>query len=45
MTNIDRREFLVATAAIGGGMALSLYPPESALGQPTFRVFAQLKAG
>src|SRR5262245_43314571 len=29
MTELGRREFLVATAAVSGGMALSLYPPES----------------
>jgi len=28
MTESNRREFLVATAAVGGGMALSLYLPE-----------------
>jgi isoquinoline 1-oxidoreductase subunit beta len=28
MTETNRREFLIATAAIGGGMALSLYLPE-----------------
>ena len=28
-TEIDRREFLIATAAIGGGMALSLYLPDA----------------
>ena len=28
-TEIDRREFLIATAAVGGGMALSLYLPEA----------------
>ena len=28
-TEIDRREFLVTTAAIGGGMALSLYLPDA----------------
>ena len=27
-TEIDRREFLVATAVVGGGMALSLYAPD-----------------
>jgi len=29
MTESNRREFLIATAAIGGGMALSLYLPEA----------------
>src|SRR5262245_17234619 len=28
-TALDRREFLVTTAAVGGGMALSLYLPEA----------------
>jgi isoquinoline 1-oxidoreductase subunit beta len=29
MTESSRREFLIATAAVGGGMALSLYLPEA----------------
>jgi isoquinoline 1-oxidoreductase beta subunit len=29
MTESNRREFLIATAAVGGGMALSLYLPEA----------------
>ena len=29
MSEMDRREFLVATAAVSGGMALSLYLPET----------------
>ena len=32
-TVIDRRDFLVATAAAGGGMALSLYLPEARAGE------------
>src|SRR6185312_1647265 len=28
-SDIDRRQFLIATAAVGGGMALSLYVPEA----------------
>ena len=28
-TEIDRREFLIATAAVGGGMGLSLYLPDA----------------
>lgn len=30
MTQPDRREFLIAAAALGGGMALSVYAPEGA---------------
>jgi len=32
MTQMDRREFLVVTAVVGGGMALSLYAPPAAMG-------------
>src|SRR5579871_1173588 len=35
MTESNRREFLIATAAVGGGMALSLYVPEGWAGDQT----------
>jgi isoquinoline 1-oxidoreductase beta subunit len=35
MTQIDRREFLIATAAAGGGMALSVYLPGAQAAEET----------
>src|SRR2546430_592617 len=45
MTSMDRREFLIATAAAGGGMALSVYLPEAALAQAAEETIAGAVAG